>query len=206
MTRSLEISSSGFITIISIIQGVALALLAQNTFANPSPMVYLQSVTILLVFVDVFYFYLSMTVLLRWAPSIMDAFLPFGIAGLEIPPAFFLGDNAAWSAWLGAFWTFTSLGIHITMRLAPLSQFGRNRVAHRLLQKWLRELRTVTGVGGLLMAAVGYLGYQYERGDGIWGIGGAAITLVTLGMVVARTELRLSQIHDNFGVNRPPFN
>ena len=63
--RSLEVSPNGFITIISIIQGVALALLAQNAFAKPSALVIVQSVTLMMVFVAVFYFYLTMSVMLR---------------------------------------------------------------------------------------------------------------------------------------------
>lgn len=206
VTRSLEISSSGFITIISIIQGVALALLAQNTFADPAPLVYLRSFTLLLVLVTVFYFYLTITVLLRWAPSYLDAFLPFGIAGLEIPPAFFLGDAAAWNAWLGAFWTFTAGGLYLTIKWSPLSHFGQDRTAHRLLHQWLRELKLVTASGGLAMAALGGIAHSWVSGQ-IWcGVGGAAVALATVGMVVARTEIRSSQIHEHFGVNRPPFN
>jgi hypothetical protein len=206
VARSLEISSSGFITIISIIQGVALALLAQNTFADPSPLVYLQSVTLLLVLVTVFYFYLTVAVLLRWAPSYLDAFLPFGIAGLEIPPAFFLGDVAAWNAWLGAFWAFTSAGLYITIKWSPPSHFGRERQAHRILHQWLRELKRITVAGGVIMVALGYLAHSLAGGHAWWGAGGAIVALVTVGLVVARTEIRSSQIHSYFGVNRPPFN
>jgi hypothetical protein len=46
--RSLEVSSSSFLTIISIIQGVALALLAQNTFPKASVLVYIQSAALML--------------------------------------------------------------------------------------------------------------------------------------------------------------
>ncbi len=206
MARSLQVSSSGFTTIISIIQGVALALLAQNTFTRPSTLGYLQSFALLLVLVTVFYFYLSISILLRWAPSFMDAFLPFGIAGLEIPPAFFLGQAAAWNAWLGAFWIFTAGGIHITIKWSPLSHFGRDRKAHRLLHQWLRELRLVTAAGGLLTTVVGGLAYQFPGSRIWWGTGGAVLALAVVGAVVARTERRLSEIHEHFGVNRPPFN
>ena len=125
--RSLEVSPNGFITIISIIQGVALALLAQNTFPKPSMLVSLQSITLLLVFVSVFYYYLTMSVLLRWAPSFLDCFLPFAIAGLEIPPAFFLGDVSSWCTWLAAFWFFTMTGLWITAKWSPPSYSGPAR-------------------------------------------------------------------------------
>ncbi|MET0419128.1 MAG: hypothetical protein ABW022_24200 [Actinoplanes sp.] len=206
VARSLQISSSGFLTIISIIQGVALALLAQNTFARPAPLAYLQSVVLLLVFVTVFYFYVSVTILLRWAPSFMDAFLPFGIAGLEIPPAFFLGDAAAWNAWLGAFWIFVSGGLYITIKWSPLSHFGRDRKAHRMLHQWLRELKLITGVSGPLMMALGAIAFWSPGSRLLCGAAGAVVALINVAMVVARTEIRVSQIHQHFGVNRPPFN
>ena len=204
--RSLEVSSSSFLTIISIIQGVALALLAQNTFPRASLLVDAQSAALLLVFVAVFYYYLSMSVLLRWAPSILDCFLPFGIASLEIPPAFFLGDVAAWNAWLSALWLFTALGLHITIKWSPLSHFGEDRVAHRMLHKLLRELQLAVIGGGLLMGLIAVLTHYWPAGRTWCGMAGVAVVVATVAMVVARMEIRAAQIHDRYGVNRPPFN
>lgn len=206
INRSLEVSSSGFITIISIIQGVALALLAQNTFASPSPIVYVQSFTLLMVLITVFYYYVTMSILFRWAPSILDSFLPFGIASLEIPPAFFLGHAVAWNSWLAAFWLFVSAGIYITIKWAPQSHFGQDRKAHRLAHNLLHELKLAVATGGVLMAFLGLLAHLDPHHRALWSLAGAAATLGTVAVVVARTELRSSQIHDRYGVNRPPFN
>ncbi|MEU4236232.1 hypothetical protein [Actinoplanes sp. NPDC026619] len=204
--RSLEVSPNGFITIISIIQGVALALLAQNTFPRPTLLVSLQSITLLLVFVSVFYYYLTMSVLMRWAPSFLDCFLPFAIAGLEIPPAFFLGDVSSWCTWLAAFWFFTMAGLWITGKWSPPSHFGEALPAHDLFHKYLRELRGATGVGGLAVLLCGLLAAFDPWHKGLWGTLGAGVVLGTVGMIVYRTEMRASQIHAYFGVNRPPFN
>ena len=206
ISRSLDVSSSGFLTIISIIQGVALALLAQNTFAHPSAIVYLQSATLLMVFVSVFYYYVTMSILFRWAPSILDSFLPFGIASLEIPPAFFLGHAAAWNAWLGAFWLFVSVGLYITIKWAPQSHFGEDYESHRLAHRFLHELKLTVGTGGLLMTVLGVFAYLDPKHQLWWGLAGAATALATVAVVVARTEIRVSQIHERYGVNRPPFN
>jgi hypothetical protein len=204
--RSLQVSSSGFITIISIIQGVALALLAQNTFPSPSPLVGAQSVSLLLVFVAVFYFYLSLSVLLRWAPSFLDCFLPFVIAGLEIPPAFFLGNVAAWNGWLSALWLFTSAGLFITIKWSPPSHFGGDREAHAILHRMLHELQLVVGAGGVSAGLIALLAHLFPGGRSWWGLAGVLAVLATVAMVVARTEIRASQIHERYGVNRPPFN
>ena len=204
--RSLEVSPNGFITIISIIQGVALALLAQNTFAQPSVLVIAQSVTLILVFVAVFYFYLTMSVMLRWAPSFLDSFLPFAIAGLEIPPAFFLGRPVAWSVWLAALWFFTVAGLWTTTKWSPPSHFGRTRLAHTRWHQLQHELQLSVGSGGV---AVGLCGLFAAAQPGLqlaWGLIGTLTVLATVAAVVWRIEIRASQIHALYGVNRPPFN
>jgi hypothetical protein len=206
VNRSLEVSSSSFLTIISIIQGVALALLAQNTFPRASLLVGIQSAALMLVLVAVFYYYLSMSILLRWAPSILDCFLPFGIASLEIPPAFFLGHVTAWNAWLSTLWLFTSLGLYITIKWSPLSHFGNDRVAHRLLHRLLRELQLAVAGGGVLAALIAILASHWPAGRLWWGMAGGAAVAATVAVVVARMEIRASQIHEHYGVNRPPFN
>ena len=204
--RSLEISPSGFITIISIIQGVALALLAENTFEKPSLLVCVQSIATLLIFVTVFYWYLAMSVLLRWAPSFLDSFLPFAIAGLEIPPAFFLGDARAWNLWLALFWFGTMTGLMITKKWSPQSHFGEHVEAHRTLHNLLRELQTMAGITALAVGLCGVFAFLDWTNQLFWGLFGAIIVLFTVGIVVARTEVCSSQIHEHFGVHRPPFN
>lgn len=183
-----------------------LALLAQNTFPKPSLIVGVQSITLLLVFVTVFYFYLTMTILLRWAPSFLDCFLPFAIASFEIPPAFFLGNATAWNAWLAALWLATTGGLWITKNWSPPSHFGADTRAHRKLHQLLRELQLTGWFGGLGAAVCAFLAHHYPDDQLWWGIGGTGAILATVGMVVARTELRVSQIHAHYGVNRPPFN
>ena len=202
--RSLEVSPSGFITIISIIQGVALALLAQNTFPHPNLLQALQSITMMLVFVTVFYFYLTQSVLIRWAPSIVDCSTPFLVAGLEIPPAYFLGDPVAWNAWQALFWSLTTCGVWITAKWTPRTHFGRVPIAHKTFQQLLTEIRLACLAGSFGAALCALIAYQGSRLLG--GVGGVVVILGTIATVVARTELRASQIHARYGVNRPPFN
>ncbi|MFC3737197.1 hypothetical protein [Paractinoplanes deccanensis] len=204
--RSLDVSPTAFITIISIIQGVALGLLAQNTFARPGLLVGVQSFAMLMVLVSVFYYYLTMSILLRWAPSFLDCFLPFAIASLEIPGAFFLGNARAWNLWLGAFWFGTFIGLWITKKWSPPSHFGDEIDAHRTLHDLLHELRLTAGLGAMTVGWCGLFAVLMPFHQLFWGLLGAGVVLATVGMVVARTELRASQIHARYGVNRPPFN
>lgn len=204
--RSLEVSPNGFITIISIIQGVALALLAQNTFPKPSMLVMVQSITLMLVFVVVFYYYLTMSILLRWAPSFVDCFLPFAIAGLEIPPAFFLGNPAAWNAWLAALWFFVAIGLWITTKWAPPSHFGKVRKAHKRFLEMQHELGLCVTAGGFTVGACAALATIDPAHRLFWGLAGAAAVLAVAAGTIWRIEIRSSEIHALYGVNRPPFN
>jgi hypothetical protein len=203
--RSLEVSSSGFITVISIIQGVALGLLAQQAFEKRTMLVAFQSFTLLMVFVAVFYFYMTLSILLRWAPSFLDAFLPFAIGGLEIPPAFFLGDAAPWTAWLATFWLFTSIGVLITIKWAPASHFGGDPIAHGMMHRLLWELQIVTAIGGVLSGVVAVVTTSVPHGAVPAAIG-VCVSLATVGGVVAAIEKNAARIHRYYGVNRPAFN
>lgn len=204
--RSLEVSPNGFITIISIIQGVALALLAQNTFEKPSVLVVAQSVALMMVFVVVFYFYLTMSVMLRWAPSFLDSFLPFAIAGLEIPPAFFLGNAAGWSMWLAALWFVIVAGLWTTAKWSPPSHFGRRRLAHTRWHQLQHELQVSASSGGFAVAICGLLAAIVPGGRLAFGLLSALAVLVTVAVTVWRIEIRSAQIHSLYGVHRPPFN
>jgi hypothetical protein len=204
--RSLEVSPNGFITIVSIIQGVALALLAENTFDKPSLLVALQSIALLLVFVCVFYWYLTLSVLIRWAPSFMDCFLPFAIGGLEIPPAYFLGNARAWNLWLAMLWSGLAVGLWITKKWTPPSHFGEARDAHRMFIDLARELQMIAGVGALAAGFCGIFAYLDWTHQFFWGMAGVFAVLTTITFVVLRTERGSSRIHTRFGVSRPPFN
>ncbi len=204
--RSLEISSTCFTTIISILQGVALAILADNTFNDPSPLVYLHSICLLLVLVGVFYTYVNMSIMLRWAPSFLDSFLPFVIAGLEIPPAYFLGQVAAWNTWLAMLWLGTAAGFYVNIKWSPASHFGKERQAHRIFHRMYRELMFTSLACGAAMTLFGVGAHLYPAGGPWLGIAGIATVLATMVTFVARSEIRSSQIHERFGVHRPPFN
>jgi len=204
--RSLEISSTCFITIISILQGVALAILADNTFNDPSLLVYFQSICLLLVLVGVFYTYVNMSIMLRWAPSFLDSFMPFMIAGLEIPPAYFLGHVAAWNTWLSMLWLGSATGFYVNIKWSPASHFGKELQAHRIFHRMYHELMLTSLACGLAMGIFGICAHLFPGGRPWLGVAGVVTVLATMATFVARTEIRSAQIHERFGVHRPPFN
>ena len=204
--RSLEISSNCFTTIISILQGVALAILADNTFNDPSPLAYFHSVCLALVLVGVFYTYVNMSIMLRWAPSFLDSFMPFMIAGLEIPPAYFLGQVAAWNTWLGMLWLGAATGFYVNIKWSPASHFGKEPKAHRIFHRMYHELMLTSLGCGLAMGFFGITAHLYPAAGPWLGVAGVVTVLATMAIFVARSEIRSSQIHARFGVHRPPFN
>jgi hypothetical protein len=206
VARSVEISSSSFITIVSIMQGVAMAILADQTFNHRSPLVYAQSITLLLVLICVFYTYVNVSIMLRWAPSFLDSFVPFAIAGLEIPPAYFLGRVGAWNTLLAALWLGASCGFFVTIKWSPADQFGEEVEAHQLFHGLLRQLVAMAGACGVLMGALGLLAHLFPAGRLWWGAAGVSVVLATASALVARTEVASSRIHRRFGIERPPFN
>jgi hypothetical protein len=156
--RSLELSPTGYLTIISIIQGVALALLAERTIPHLSWLVGVQAFAVLIMLVFVFYFYMAMTVLLRWPPSILDALLPFVVGALEIPPAFFLGRSFPWSVCAGVFFTAAVGGLIITHQYSPASHFGAQLPAHELFQSLVRYALAICAAAAPLEFGCAFMG------------------------------------------------
>lgn len=175
--RSLEVSSTSFITIISIILGVALAVLVEKTFPSPSPLAGVQSACMFLL-----------------------------ITSLEIPAAYALGHVAGWDVWLAVVFLFGGAGIGSTVKWVPISHFGGDEHARRMVHRLLRELSVILIAGAFGTGALGLVAHFVPAGQMWWGFGSCGAVTATLGTVVARMELRLSQIHAYYGVNRPPFN
>jgi hypothetical protein len=204
--RSIEVSGISFITIISIILGVGLALLAQNTFPSPTPLAGLQSASMLVLFICTFYYHLSISIMLRWAPSFVDCAMPFATVSLEIPPAYFLGHAAAWNAWIAILFLFVATGVGTTVFWSPICHFGGDERAQKMLHRLFKEVSAVLVIGALPIGILGLLAKLFPATATWCGVGGCIGLLATMGMIVARMEIRLSRIHAHYGVNRPPFN
>ena len=56
------------------------------------------------------------------------------------------------------------------------------------------------------MAMLGGLSLMFPSARPFWGIAGVLTVLATAATLVGRTEIRSAQIHERFGVHRPPFN
>jgi hypothetical protein len=156
--RTLEISPTGYITIISILQGVAAAILADRAYQvvkahNASQvLVWTQVVAVLLILTIVFHFYTATSVFTRWAPSFLDAFIPFCIGAVEIPPSYLVGSALWWPLVVGGLCVVAVAGLGSTVRATPKDHFANKR-AHAQFITMIKEVSAVLALTALSMAA-----------------------------------------------------
>jgi len=102
--RVVEIFPAGYLTIIAIIQGVALGaaivttqqqLLDQRSTTNRFT-VEAQALAVFVAIVVITHRYLVLTIDDRWAPTIFDTLIPYALGVGEITTAVAIGRNAAW--------------------------------------------------------------------------------------------------------------
>ncbi|MBI5796554.1 MAG: hypothetical protein HZA47_09630 [Planctomycetes bacterium] len=115
-----------YLTIISIIQGVALGILAQNTFEyiqkfkvlNVKDIITLLPYVTLSFFniVIVFFEYSWFIGVFRWSPKFSDTFIPFFLGIMEISPLYFLDKPK--------FWWFLNAGYVLAGAIAYINTFA----------------------------------------------------------------------------------
>ena len=209
--RSLEVSPAGYLTIISIIQGATLAVLAQKTYeevsahSNMAPLILSQALVILLILAFVFHVYVVITIILRWAPSYLDSVLPFVFGGLELPPAFFLG-RISWVVPISLFWLGGSLGLVVTVFWAPQGHFGAALKARRIFRRLLVETVVSACVMTGFSIAFSLLGQRYPHDRSNWGVVAALAMVLGMIWIVTNMERRLCQLYAQYGVPRALFN
>jgi hypothetical protein len=129
--RALETSPSGYLTAVSIIQGVVFALLASEVFQQRDsssveiPILVIQSVAVVFFLIVVFHFYIMSTMFLRWAPSVLDSAFPFLVAVVEVPTAHFVSRSGPWAVSATLFLGVCGMGAIWTTFFAPVTHFGR---------------------------------------------------------------------------------
>lgn len=127
--RVLEVFPAGYLTIIAIIQGVALgaAIVAtQQQLLNQQHTIDrftigAQAAAVFVAIVVITHRYLILTVNARWTPTIFDTLIPYTLGVGEITTAVVIGHNTTW-------WTAVSV-----LFLAAIGAFGHT---------YIRELRT----------------------------------------------------------------
>ncbi|MGZ3681504.1 MAG: hypothetical protein ACXWQR_24315 [Ktedonobacterales bacterium] len=94
----------GYLTLASIIQGVALSALVvrvESTYTNFDAVAWLLTVTTFLVIVDIWHEYLMMVLAYVWLPTLLDSLIPFGFVAAELFLGHFVYGNVR--GWLLAY-------------------------------------------------------------------------------------------------------
>jgi hypothetical protein len=108
--------------------------------------------------------------------------------------------------WLSALFFAIVAGLWTTAKWSPPSHFGRRPLAHTRWHQLHHELQLTASCGGFAMAACGLLAAVVPGGRFAFGLVSTLTVLVTMAATVWRIEIRSSQIHSLYGINRPPFN
>lgn len=138
---------SVYLTIISIIQGVALGILASNSFGyvkrvgplpHDWPLVLIYTVFSLLLIILVSFEYTWFIGVFQWSPTFWDALVPIVLGFTEVGPMFFLDRPRVW--WLlTAFFCLAGAGGYLNSLLnCKEEMFGGNRQAYELTRGDLR--------------------------------------------------------------------
>jgi hypothetical protein len=121
---------SVYLTTISIIQGVALGILAQQTFSGVHgnlretfPFALASLVTIMVIS----YEYTWFVGMFRWPPRVWDTLVPFLLGFAEAAPMFFLRDAKMWWLWTAVFCIVGALAFVNTLSRCRSSMFKPHR-------------------------------------------------------------------------------
>ena len=157
--RTRSIFTDGYLTVASIIQGVALATLVQQLDAKQSSLdatSWVLTATTFMVIVVIWHEYLMMVLVYFWIPGLVDSVVPFAFAAGELFMAHFVaGDTRDWLFAYGAtfavgmmawFVTRRQVSVHRDKNLDVLGAVGGQR-----LRGTLSAIVTAVAVGGGLL-------------------------------------------------------
>jgi hypothetical protein len=210
--RSVDIFPQGYLTNISIIQGVALAaIVAESTrFLRDAPAHLLvpalaQSLLDLTALIVVSYEYLWFTTIVRWAPTFRDTAIPVVLGIGEIVPAYLLDRPVAW--WF-AFATFALLGCgafgNTVLRLRE-DYFPRHRDSYRAVRTLLLRLMhlCMTAVGTSVVVAL-LIRALPRTATLIAVVAAGGLILIIAAAMVGYSEYVLNDVYRKFGIGRRP--
>lgn len=210
VARTSEVSPTGFLTIISVLQGIAAGILANNASkvieqgSHVETLVWLQTVAVLAILVFVFHFYTATSPFTRWPPSFLDSLIPFIVGGCEIPPTFFLGTTAAWCYSVAALCGIAAGGL-ITTGISTTEDHFRNVDAHARFRQILVQVGSVAICTGALVSACVPLADHTDAGPLLGGLVAASAVILAVGIMATTMERALCYIYDKYGVARPFF-
>lgn len=157
--RTVEVFPAGYLTVLSIIQGVALGITvtqAVSVQSLPGPVaedvtVIMRATMTLLAIIIVSYEYVWFTVMMRWRQTFADSLIPFVLGTAEIVVALHIGRASAW--WLSSA-VLVGVGIlafSYTKSRLSVELFANHETPFRITSGLLR--RVIAMCGGIMVVA-----------------------------------------------------
>lgn len=207
--RSIETFPAGYLNNISIIQGVALGLLATRTFGTLDSehstldvvMIVGEALFLMMGIIIAAYEYLWFLTVVRWTPTFRDTLVPFTLGVAEIIPQFFLGTPVAW--WVSAaFLTLVGSAAFLnTIVRLRLNLFGGYEKAYTEVRKVLWTLVVCCWV--LTAAAVG-MAFAVAVLHPLVPVVVMWILLLSTTFLIYVSERALDSVYGHLHVNRRP--
>jgi len=207
IARTSEVSPTGYLTIISILQGIAAGILANNAYAviekgsRQEGLVWLQTAAVLAILVFVFHFYTATSPFTRWPPSFLDALLPFIVGGCEVPPTFYLGTVTPWCCSVAVLCGVAASGL-VTTGISTTEDHFRNVRAHERFRQILVQVGSVAIATGAVAGACVPLAEYTLIGPLFGGAAAAGAVILAVGIMAALMERALCDIYREYGVAR----
>jgi len=191
--RATEIFPSVMLTVLSMVQALALELLWTRLGESPylwapgwdAVIGWCQVLAVLLGLMEIWLFYISMVVRFRWVPSIYDSVIPFGVGLIEFSAIELIGPGT-FSGWLCsvailllvAVWSGQSLARRARLEVSNQEFFGNVQPAGR------REFWPVAIFSGVMIALAAVI-----QGVGEQPVLALCSTLLVIVVVVNQAEV-----------------
>jgi len=211
-SRIAESFPSAYLTIISIIQGVALGLLATNSFGyikDPClpetwvrflPYSFMSFLTIIVVT----YEYTWFVGVFRWSPRIWDTIIPFALGFSAIGPIFYLTNPKIWWFLTAAFCGFGALGFFNTLWNCRQNMFDKNKKVYIRVRNTLKSDILIALIAALICIFAG-LFYSSSMKILHWYLLEILFLISLFGIVIFlfyKEERFMKNLHSDFGFIR----
>jgi hypothetical protein len=129
-TRSKDIFASAYLTLASIIQGVALAALVQrveSSYGTLDATAWIMVITVFVAVIVIWHEYLMMVLAYVWVPGILDSIIPFAFVAGELFMAHFATSDQR--SWLLAYGITFAVGLAASLltQVQVTAHFEENR-------------------------------------------------------------------------------
>ena len=218
LRRTLDTFPAGYLTVIAIIQGVALGIWLENVvgpaLAPTHRWVLIgQGVAGLSCIIVASYEYLWFTTIMRWTPTFLDTLVPYVLGVAEIIPALLLSRFTWWWLFMVILMTTGGLAfVHTMYRSSYLMFDNSNRSSRRSapdsrqiynrLQRLLYMLIGCCAVAAAIGYSLFFAGFRQHSADTLdqrllpWVITGLAILIGVI------SELQLKAFYNDYGLPR----